>query len=265
MAVTHVGAEGSWRPAETARPLYWWDQQGLERAESEVGQLFQEWSAAWGVGQIAVRCQAASPGFECERNLWVSFGVAGRELAWMAPAFDEAELLAAMFPGAAAFGPLARAVAQACRQDLHARMGSLVGASSPPGIGSPAAFLARAGSGALEARLSGLVQGCILVHPEAASRWRASSRTRGMRGTYPLVCATAALAGRSIPLEVQLEGCELDVRALQGLRLGDVVRLEHALEQPAMLRHGGVALCAAFLGRLQNRKAVELAAGAPLQ
>jgi hypothetical protein len=253
---------GPWRTSQSARTLYWWDQRGLDRAAGELRQLFETWSAAWGVGEVTARCHG-SVSATAATTMWVRFGAAGSELAWLTQEREEAELLPALFSGAGPFGPLSRAVAQACRQDLHGRLAKLLGVSASTGASTPPGYLAHAGSGVLEARLSGPLQGCLRIAPEAAARWRVSSRHPVVRNAPPLVPATTALAMRPVALDVQLEGCELEVGVLQGLQVGDIVCLEHALERPASVRHADATLCGAFLGRRQGHMAVELALGAP--
>jgi flagellar motor switch protein FliM len=95
--------------------------------------------------------------------------------------------------------------------------------------------------------------------PELAARWRMTSNRRLPQSRDALVVATAALAERPLELHVELEGCELDVGALQDLQVGDVVRLAHGLDRPVCVRHAGASLCHAYIGRRGNRKAVELA------
>jgi hypothetical protein len=168
-------------------------------------------------------------------------------------------LLRALFP-AATFGPLAHAVADACRLDGIARIASLLGLTSLEDTdGAPSAALARVGSGAVEAVLHAPLGERLLLGPEAAARWRRSAHDQAPPVREPLASATAALASRSLAVQVELEGCELEVGVLRDLQVGDVVRLEHGLQSPATLRHAGAPLCRGYLGRQGNLKAVELA------
>lgn len=82
-------------------------------------------------------------------------------------------------------------------------------------------------------------------------------------GAAPLVAIAIALADTRISLHVQLQECDVDLGLLQRLRPGDVLRVPHRLDAPALVRTaGGNALFQGFLARSQRRRAVELV---PLQ
>jgi len=165
-----------------------------------------------------------------------------------------------LFREATCAAPLACAVACSCRQDVVARVASLLelscaGKSPEP----PFEALAQVGAGAVEADLAGLWGARLLMASEAVSRWRKGPRVRRQFALEPLVSAIEASGNRPVMLDVELEGCELEVGALQGLQVGDVVRLSHGLQSPASVRHAGMSFCSAYLGRRGGRKAVELA------
>jgi flagellar motor switch protein FliM len=64
----------------------------------------------------------------------------------------------------------------------------------------------------------------------------------------------------TLPLQVRLEACEVDIGRLQDLQPGDVVRLPHRLDAPAaVVGPGGQPLFGGYLVRRRGRKAVELA------
>jgi hypothetical protein len=68
-----------------------------------------------------------------------------------------------------------------------------------------------------------------------------------------------ALADHKLPIQVELAGCELDLGTLQSLRLGDIVPLSHALDEPLLVSTPAYgAFCAGFLGRQAGSKAIEL-------
>jgi flagellar motor switch/type III secretory pathway protein FliN len=74
-----------------------------------------------------------------------------------------------------------------------------------------------------------------------------------------------ALAPRKVELRVELNACELELGALQDLRIGDVVPLPHLLEAPLQVRlTQGSSVCAGFLGKHAGFKAIELVREAPL-
>lgn len=65
-----------------------------------------------------------------------------------------------------------------------------------------------------------------------------------------------------VSLNASLQGCELDFGSLEQLRVGDVVKLEHKLDQALMLNTlSGDFICHAYLGRIVQNKAIELVIG----
>jgi hypothetical protein len=69
----------------------------------------------------------------------------------------------------------------------------------------------------------------------------------------------AALGARGLPLRATLNGVELSLRQLQSLRVGDVVPLEHRLDEPAMLESpDATVVCHGWLGQQAGRVAVEM-------
>jgi hypothetical protein len=76
----------------------------------------------------------------------------------------------------------------------------------------------------------------------------------------PLVPLHRAAAALTLPLQVRLEACEVDIGNLQDLQPGDVVRLPHRLDAPAaVVGRDGQPLFGGYLVRRRGRKAVELA------
>jgi flagellar motor switch protein FliM len=82
---------------------------------------------------------------------------------------------------------------------------------------------------------------------------------RARRAPPITVTVEQALAGHTLPIQAELAGCELDLGTLQSLRLGDIVPLPHALDEPLLVStpvYG--TFCAGFLGRQAGSKAIEL-------
>ncbi|MCG2594958.1 FliM/FliN family flagellar motor C-terminal domain-containing protein [Ramlibacter sp. XY19] len=256
-----------WQPGQAARTLHWRDERASQRAETDLRALFSKWCTAWGLDVDGARVRCRSVTLTLEPGSWTCFESEGAPCAWLAQEPEDASpLLRSLFPGSVAHGPLARAVASACRQDLLLRLTSFLGISAAESGGPPPPAIARAGSGALEVEISGvLATRLVMSHELAGARWSTATRKAGSLPSHPLVPATTAMASRALALEVQLDGCELEVGTLRGLQVGDVVRLDHALVRPASLRHGDAALCSAYLGRRDHRKAVELATGVTVQ
>ena len=153
-------------------------------------------------------------------------------------------------------------IAESCQRDALTRLAPalrLEGADDLPEI-SGAVFAPWSGS--VLAVLPGgghmLMQGGVVERllqvvdqpPASAARTRAA----------PLVSLTQAMASMSLPIQVQLEGCELAIASLQDLQAGDVLRLRHRLDAPlAVTADGGKLLFGGFLARSRGRKVIELA------
>lgn len=69
----------------------------------------------------------------------------------------------------------------------------------------------------------------------------------------------AALATRGIGLRAMLGGVELSLRQLQSLRVGDVVPLEHRLDEPALVESATAEpVCHGWLGQQDGHVAIEM-------
>ncbi|KHK58660.1 hypothetical protein PI87_02645 [Ralstonia sp. A12] len=86
----------------------------------------------------------------------------------------------------------------------------------------------------------------------------------GAEATQPVAVAAlvpvlSALSAEVLSMTVELSPVELELGTVSGLRLGDVVRIPHALETPLRVRIADAEpLFQAFLGRIDDHKAVEL-------
>jgi flagellar motor switch protein FliM len=102
---------------------------------------------------------------------------------------------------------------------------------------------------------------------EQVLRSRAPSELLASNAASPVatVPVLKALAQAKMTVQVRLQGCELDAGSLQALQLGDVIRLRHGLQTPAVITNGsGRELFSGWLARSRGRKAVQLAPlGAP--
>ncbi|MET3448219.1 FliM/FliN family flagellar motor C-terminal domain-containing protein [Ralstonia sp. 1138] len=68
-----------------------------------------------------------------------------------------------------------------------------------------------------------------------------------------------ALADETLSMTVELNPVTIELGNLAGLRIGDVVRTPHALEAPLSVRaEDGTVFCHAFLGKVDEDRAVEL-------
>lgn len=91
-------------------------------------------------------------------------------------------------------------------------------------------------------------------HPVGASATTAHSR-------QPKIRLDSVLSDHRVTLHVMLEGAQLDLGQIQGLRVGDVIPLEHRLDAAArVLGTDGEHICDGWLGQSEGHLAVELAA-----
>jgi hypothetical protein len=259
-------ADGPWRPSGVARPLLWWTSEQLGELALYLDRALSEWRRAWGIAapEQSLSCQLAKE-LPCGEERWKALSSDGEPLAWLRFAPQAGMRIAkAMFPGESA-GPITASLAEAGLADAAARLASALGlqaeadaASAPPPSG------ARAWSGVVETALPGIFEGQLLIGGAAMQAWCAARKPRAPSARSrtprePLRPASEALAGKRVSLQVQLQGCELDLGTVQGLHVGDLVRLRHSLETPATLTDpSGEKLLAGYLGRQRGLKAVEL-------
>ncbi|MHA6922619.1 FliM/FliN family flagellar motor switch protein [Ralstonia pseudosolanacearum] len=95
-----------------------------------------------------------------------------------------------------------------------------------------------------------------LIGPCAATTDGAAMERRSEASLTPVL---SALSAEPLSMTAELNPIELDLGTLTGLQVGDVIRIPHALEMPLLVRaDDGALLCQAFLGRLEDQKAIEL-------
>lgn len=172
------------------------------------------------------------------------------------------------YPGALATAPrgVGEEVAQAAWADLWTRiLGTPARGAAQEGPG-PDPSLAGAWSGALvfTVPLREGVLALLLAHDVVARALGGAARSAFAGGGASQVTPVErALARRNTRVSARTKEFELELGALAGLRVGDVVRTSHPLEAPLTLHVelGGrppQVLCAAFLGNAGGARAVEL-------
>jgi hypothetical protein len=112
----------------------------------------------------------------------------------------------------------------------------------------------------------------LLVSPQVV---RALLTARGEPVTGPMATPAGGVAsvwrattGQRVAARAQLAPFELDVGALMGLRVGDVVRCSHGLDEPLHVlledaRGAGSPLCRGHLGRAGASRAIALTGPPP--
>lgn len=153
--------------------------------------------------------------------------------------------------------PLAAAVAVDALDALAAQLvEALTGQVSKPGErAAPAPALLRRGAGTILCTVQLGTRTLRLLVPAGAY----GAATPTARTGEPVVPLRRALAALPVPLTVELCRAELTLGYLRTLALGDVLALPMALDAPLHV-HGPDAapLCAAHLGSVDGRRAVEL-------
>ncbi|TFY97075.1 FliM/FliN family flagellar motor C-terminal domain-containing protein [Ramlibacter humi] len=256
------GQEASpWRSREAGWELVAWTTRQTDALADAIGRALAEWRQAWGLEReaLGVRLEPASS----EAVLRPGWKALGPGEGWLLAPGGAASGLATMLFGKR--GALAGEVADACAGDVTRRLAAIlmlgtggVSQSPMPGLGQP-------WSGALYAELPGTPGWRLLIGPGAVSAWCRQAGllvdTSPAAAPRDALCSTAdALAARKLALDVRLSGCELDLGALQGLRVGDVVRLGHGLQEPVRLVDAeGCSVFGGYLVARQGRMAVELA------
>ena len=251
-----------WLPPSRARPLRAWRRDQIAALENVLQRVLDAWSRDWGVlppaMPLAGEIWRDVVGCDAEWNALRAGG--GLPGAWLRAPSD-ADLLAAL-----GTGPVAQSVRTACLRDAALRIAvaldlPTVSDAEPSG---PSADLARSWSGAVCVQLHTAAHWLLVIGAE-----QLRTVLQGLPGARPpagprtarraLVHVGQALAARPLPLQVRLDGCELDLGALQSLARGDVVRLRHALTQPAHVTDGdGCSCLAGYLASRGPRKALAL-------
>jgi hypothetical protein len=250
-----------WLSAVHGRRLVHWRGSDLAMVVLRLQDACAKWAADWGVrpGGV-VTCVAAS----AQDWALVGFASEGRvpAVAWRLGACTKriSELL---FAEEVAPGGVAADVIAACERDAWLGVESALeldacsaGARAAPAPGG------RKWDGAVVATLP--FGGRLLLAADAVDaltrRGSVRSPARASKGKVPLVSVEEAVENTPYAIDVELEGCEMDLGAFRELQVGDVLRIRHALDAPASVRSAaGVPLFSAVLARSRGRKAVELA------
>lgn len=258
-----------WQPRAAAAALLAWPAGGPARIAHLLQGAWQAWARDWGLdaaaGEAPLACSEAAAAY-VPGDAWAALGRGTRGTAWTCAAPDEEALLAqALFAAPDAATPIVREVVAACRADVQARLACALQLAGTGGDGAPPPAAWQPWSGALLAVLPGGRRVLLEAALVRALLPPGRSEGRSQAARAPLVGVQRAAAALTLPLQVRLAPCEVDLGSLQDLRPGDVLRLPHRLDAPAAVTGpDGQALFGGWLVRRHERKAVELApAGAP--
>jgi hypothetical protein len=254
-----------WQPAACARPLRRWAPEQMQVICGVLDSCLSEWAAAWALRlpqPAASSCAPATP-FNAKAGVEMH-GRREHAAAWVLPAERLPARIAEALFGRAAESPLALELVRACAQDAPRRVLATFGMDVVEAPETPPPECTLPWSG------------CVVALPpfgppvllnvaavQAVLRERELERTDtwapGLPSS-PLVSVAGALSEAPFPLQVHLEGCELEFGVLQDLQVGDLLRVTHRLEAAATVRTpDGCTLFRGYLARRHGRKAVELA------
>lgn len=261
-----LATTGPWLPPTAGRPLGCWRDGHYHALAEAFDHVLAEWSRAWGISVRGVASCGPLAGVEPSSG-WARLDMGAQCAGWLHPRPDTAPpLAAAVFGDCATFGPVAQQIAAASERDGMTRILAVVQLVPGPGVDAgPSLDDGRSWSGVVDVRLPDPLSCRLVLRPQAVAAWldgcgEPLGVAAGATST-PLVGVLDAAAALSVPLDVQLTGCEMSLGTLQCLQPGDVVRLQHRISTPAVIRDAtGTPFFDAFLGRRAGAKAVELGA-----
>jgi flagellar motor switch/type III secretory pathway protein FliN len=243
-----------------ARPLHWWSAAQLTELARQIEPVWAAWLRDWAAvpiaGMLPVACELASERKDLAHLHWIPLGAKDFVCAWYCAVSEES--------ASPIDGSIVKAVWQEAQADfLHAICARLKLETCATTSSLASNFKDWAGAVILS---MGGGQCCSVQHvllgaqPVSqmltgfASR-RAEENTRRQRALVPV---EAALNDKPVRISAQLAPCEIDLGALLGLRVGDIVPLPHPLEKPLAVNLESHLLCHAYLGKQGGVKAVEL-------
>ena len=274
-----------------ARVLAQWNDAERAHVARAFGEALARTARRWRTGERVDACIAALTGPDVRAwpaedtpaalrdATWTPLlADAPARVAWACARDPHEALLAAMFdasrrPPTLTGEPLIadQLATQSWQEQLAALRAVL--AEAAPGDDAPAAVddgaRWRGWSGAVvvdlpwfEARLQLLVDGASVASLVKAAGTRRSTPPR--RSDAPTKPVLAALAHAGVRLEARCGGAAIDLGSLVSLRVGDVLRLDHRLDEPVHVVAAGalpeaVPLCRGWLGRADAHLCVELA------
>ncbi|MFS2051326.1 FliM/FliN family flagellar motor C-terminal domain-containing protein [Variovorax sp. Varisp41] len=261
-----------------ARPLRSWSASQKEHLRWRIAALHQDWATEWlplrDTSAREPEVQVIEAAGESNAAASWTFAPASRRASGISAPHDPALLAigTVMFgadAGPASAGCIADRIALAAWNDwVHRLDTALNGFALAPR--SPSATLSaetpsHAWSGALRVRWSWCAGLWTLDLPYEAvaallgSAQASPSEPAEKPAASPKERLDRALSDQPVTLRVLLEGAELNLGQLQGLRLGDVVPLAHRLDTPAIVvGTDGQQVCDGWLGQSEGRVAIEL-------
>jgi hypothetical protein len=250
------------QPVTNWQPLVAWTDTQRAGAASMLALAWRAWMQSWfdadDSGAPATLCVDAE---EVTDEGWELLGRTADRCAWIR-GVDRAVLEQRLFgePGATKsriVADVARRAHAALRTELS--RAAAVASEESDGVPAPAALFVR-WSGAAVVRLGGPLEIEVLLDYGCMRELVGTHSTRrDVAATAALASIVDAMAEHKLTLSIELSGCELTLGELSQLRIGDAITLPHGLDEPLHARAAGQSLCAAYLGRSHDHKAIELA------
>lgn len=249
----------------------WWTQAERDRAADSVRRALYDWAGQWGVdestlaaaGSAVAPTEAAFTGWQCLT------GSGDRDGVWLTHADVTARALGAALCDDARDpdtvsrhgGPVSQAVARQAARALGAALCTHFdwSAANDDAACSLPAGLLRGGMA-----LSVAVAGATLMLMCGAGVARGLAARAPERADVPLVSLPQVIGGRPVTLSIALRSVRLDIGSLCSLAVGDVIALDHKLDEPVALLAGDASPVAdAYLARIGLQKAIRLGRAAP--
>lgn len=252
--------EPAWRDLPRATPLLAWSRRELELAARALGEMVRSWSRDWDL-RVAeeVLCTIAADVPSGRDAAWECLGSSPRGgAAWLQ--WDPAQtgrMARDWFGEDAQETPVVASVIDACRKDAAHRMAQALALAPAPDLPVDAAAWSPWGGAVIASHPVG---GALLMEGPVIRRLlEAAGSPKPRRPGGTLVPVHEALGAAPMPLQVELEGCELDLGELEALQAGDVLRLRHRVDAPVLvMQPDGRLLLGGWLARTRGRRAIEL-------
>lgn len=217
----------------------------------------RRWQAAWGtdeeVGVQAHAAHEAAP-LPVAQSWWRTAG--GDTWLGVDTAFD-AGLARKLFPSASTgASAIAATVAVDARMDLWAAIGAALQSAGEfaEAAGEAPEQSLRRGSGAIALRVRIGDQQLNVIRDRVPPQRRAAASS-----TSPCVTAQDALRHCSVGLQVNIGKLQLRLESLASIGIGDVLRLDQRLDEPAQVTvQDGAQFCEAYLGSAGAHRALSL-------
>lgn len=233
----------------------------LDKLELAVAERLVGWQTAW-LAQADVCCRAAMLHVPPISPAGFSETVGADLERWAHVQIDDAgvsELLSAIYGGPVELGiaPVLRPVVTQCLQELLSALAGDAQVLAAPGD-EQWVQLSRPGSGCVSIEVQvGAAVLPVVVAPQLVAQLIPKPSVE-IGATKPSTRG-AAMRRRTVMLDVELGHTEIDLDALTGLQVGDVIVFEQPAAEPLTVRvRQGEAICRGYLGLSGGAPAIQV-------